>query len=451
VITYNLTFRQKELLHQLVTNSRNGQLTSDFLTICYPNPSKYNSFICQISLQNGESVEFDQIDDLLALCENVPPLMTYRWNSRHTDRLFNIRQAGFDAVDNNFGSVSPEIDSRKLKDMHGKTRILFLAANPTDTTRLRLDEEVRAIDQALQQAKFRDAFNIQTHWAVRVRDLQPLLLRHEPTIVHFSGHGSHLSEIFLEDDYGAGVTVPTNALSKLFALFKDSIKCVILSACFSEPQAQSIAEQVGFVIGMSAKITDKAAIRFASSFYQALGFGKDVQTAFQLGCLEIDLHSLGEENVPKLVIKQPIVKPNPSYILVVDDDDSIRQRIGSILRANDYEVVEAKTNAQALDILANSRINFSLVITDALRRLERYGEQGYVGLDLIRIINVRFRELPVILVSRDSPDFLMKHAPDLQVRALLGKNLSDRELMANIYEVLNGKILANPWWTPDRR
>ena len=68
--------------------------------------------------------------------------------------------------------------------------ILFLAANPSTTTRLRLDSEVRAIDQALRQANYRDQFDLRQHWAVRVADLQELLLRHQPHIVHFSGHGS---------------------------------------------------------------------------------------------------------------------------------------------------------------------------------------------------------------------------------------------------------------------
>lgn len=68
-------------------------------------------------------------------------------------------------------------------------KILFLAANPRDTDRLRLDEEVRAIDEALRKADFRDYFELHSHGAVRIEDLQELLLRYQPQIVHFSGHG----------------------------------------------------------------------------------------------------------------------------------------------------------------------------------------------------------------------------------------------------------------------
>jgi len=180
-------------------------------------------------------------------------------------------------------------------------RILFLAANPTDSTRLRLDEECRAIDQALRKAEFRDKFDIRQHWAVRVSDIQELLLRHKPDIVHFSGHGSKSSEIILEDRSGKMHPVSTRALSRLFSVLKDDIRCVVLNACYSKQQGQAIAEHIDCVIGMSKAISDSSAISFATAFYQALGYGKDVKTAFDLGCIQIDLENLGEQDMPKLL------------------------------------------------------------------------------------------------------------------------------------------------------
>ena len=180
-------------------------------------------------------------------------------------------------------------------------KILFLAANPSDTTRLRLDEESRAIDRALRQSEFRDRFDILQHWAVSVTDLQELLLRHKPDIVHFSGHGSSASEIILEDDYGNSHPVSVRALSQLFSILKDNIRCVVLNACYSEKQAQAIAQHIESVVGMSKAITDQAAISFATAFYQALGYGRDVKTAFNLGCVQIDMENLDEQDTPKLL------------------------------------------------------------------------------------------------------------------------------------------------------
>jgi CheY-like chemotaxis protein len=180
-------------------------------------------------------------------------------------------------------------------------KILFLSANPKGTAQLRLDEEVRAIDQALMQTEFRDRFIIRQHWALRAFDLQSYLLRHKPDIVHFSGHGSPASEIILEDNSGKSQPLSPRALRQLFAVLKDNIRCVVLNACFSEQQAQGIAEHIDCVIGMSRAISDPAAAGFAAAFYQALGYGRDVKTAFDLGCIQIDAEGLGEANTPKLL------------------------------------------------------------------------------------------------------------------------------------------------------
>jgi hypothetical protein len=93
-------------------------------------------------------------------------------------------------------------------------KILFLAANPSDTTQRKLDQEVRSIDEKLRQTEYRDNFDIKQHWAVRVSDLQGYLLRHRPTMVHFSGHGSPSNEIILEDNYGKSQPVSERALGQ---------------------------------------------------------------------------------------------------------------------------------------------------------------------------------------------------------------------------------------------
>jgi hypothetical protein len=92
-------------------------------------------------------------------------------------------------------------------------------------------------------------------------------------------------------------------LAKVLVL-KDNIKCVVLNACYSEGQAQAIAEHIDCVVGMSSTIGDRAAISFAAAFYQALGYGKDVKTAFELGCVQIDIENLNEQDTPKLLAKR---------------------------------------------------------------------------------------------------------------------------------------------------
>jgi hypothetical protein len=60
----------------------------------------------------------------------------------------------------------------KQRDQGTQTiKALFLAANPTSTNRLALDEEMRTIEQKVRAAEYRDALVFQSAWAVRPDDL----------------------------------------------------------------------------------------------------------------------------------------------------------------------------------------------------------------------------------------------------------------------------------------
>ncbi|MFC1991459.1 hypothetical protein ACFLVC_01855 [Chloroflexota bacterium] len=198
--------------------------------------------------------------------------------------------------------------------------ILFLACNPFGTERIAFDEEARKIDSKIRSSEYRDHFTIEAHLAVRLSDLQELFLRYKPNIVHFSGHGSTSSEIVLQDDSGAACIVPTEALETLFSEFSNHIQCVVLNSCFSKIQATAIADHIDCVIGMSDSITDKAAISFSSSFYQALGYGKDVKNAFDLGCNQIQIDGLNEHQVPILLSQ----KTDASSVILESDENDVQ-------------------------------------------------------------------------------------------------------------------------------
>ena len=182
--------------------------------------------------------------------------------------------------------------------------ILLLAANPKGTQPLRLDEEVKKIDQGLERAKRRDQFKLVPKWAVTDDDLRRALLDNEPEIVHFSGHGSGADGLAFEDDSGHIQLISGDALSRLFELCADSVKCVVLNACYSEVQADAIAGHIDFVVGMKKAIGDEAAIKFAVGFYDALGAGKDYEKAFKFGCSAIDLKGIPEYLTPVLKKKR---------------------------------------------------------------------------------------------------------------------------------------------------
>ncbi|MGL4502714.1 MAG: CHAT domain-containing protein, partial [Planktothrix sp.] len=178
--------------------------------------------------------------------------------------------------------------------------ILILSVNPPETTRLRLDREVREIQETLKRSKYRDCFQIVTKGAVRVDDLRGALLEYKPAIVHFSGHGVGTEGLVLENDAGQTHLVSSESLGNLFKLFQTQIECVLLNACYSEIQAQVIHQYIDYLIGMNRPIGDEAAIKFAIGFYDALGAGEPYERCFEIGCASVDLEGIPEADTPKL-------------------------------------------------------------------------------------------------------------------------------------------------------
>lgn len=175
-------------------------------------------------------------------------------------------------------------------------KILILAANPRNTSRLRLDEEVREINEGIRRANKRDMFGLEQRWAVRQGDLHRAILDTQPQIVHFCGHGEGEGGIAFEDETGSTALINTESLADLFKVFaeKRSLECVVLNACYSEEQAEAISQHIDYVIGMKKAIGDKAAIDFAVAFYDALGAGEEVEFAFKWA--RSQLISLKEED-----------------------------------------------------------------------------------------------------------------------------------------------------------
>ncbi|MGD1698842.1 CHAT domain-containing protein [Dapis sp. BLCC M229] len=203
--------------------------------------------------------------------------------------------------------------------------ILILAANPKNTAPLRLDQEIREIDEGLHRANKRDKFQLQQKWAVRVRDFYRAILDYQPHIVHFCGHGAGQDGIVLEDDTGQMVLVQTDALASMFKLFaKKSVECVLLNACYSEVQAEAISQYVNYVIGMNKAVGDNAAVAFAVAFYDALAADYEVEEAYELGCSQMMSYledktpilkkkhltdtSINDEN---LITEDDVIPPNP--------------------------------------------------------------------------------------------------------------------------------------------
>ena len=172
--------------------------------------------------------------------------------------------------------------------------VLFIANNPLDTQRLRLDKEYAQISKSLRASAAGHRINALNPGLVSRSALGQEILEHQASIVHFSGHGDETGRLLFEDANGASAPASTAALAELFRLLKGTVRCVVLNACFSRAQAEEIRKHVDCVIGMSVEIADQSAIDFAAAFYGALGAGMSMQEAFEFGCQAIEARGVIE-------------------------------------------------------------------------------------------------------------------------------------------------------------
>jgi hypothetical protein len=64
--------------------------------------------------------------------------------------------------------------------------------------------------------------------------------------------------------------------------FCPPIICIVLNACFSETGAKSLISLIPNVIGLYDEISDAYAIQFSIGFYQGIGAGKSIESAYKL-------------------------------------------------------------------------------------------------------------------------------------------------------------------------
>jgi Effector-associated domain 1/CHAT domain len=188
------------------------------------------------------------------------------------------------------------------KQTNQPQKILILTAIPHG---LRLDKEIREIEEAIRRATNRDLFEIRIRTAVRPQDIRRAIAEEQPQIVHFCGHGLEDGSLLLEDDGGNNKPVPPEVLAALFKLHADYVNCVLLNACYSEKIAIAISQYINYAIGMNQPIEDKAAIAFAQGFYDGLGYtnlgNQDMfQRAFDEGMVAIEMENLSQGSIPVL-------------------------------------------------------------------------------------------------------------------------------------------------------
>ena len=256
--------------------------------------------------------------------------------------------------------------------------ILFLSANPAQSDPSDLINECNRINQKIRASAGRELLKLEQRHDISIKWLIEELLNYNPKILHFSGHGSEKSALlFKNENTGQIEEVPPSALVKLFKVLGKEINLVFLNACYSEKQARAIAEHVDCVIGMSTTISDIAALEFGSTFYSSLGFGRSIEDAFDLALVQLELLSIPENTIPKLIVKEGI---DPSKIIIKESPPQLSpimpsllddlKKIQSLLETKNNNISNRNDNK----ILKNLTSYYNQKIEEALQELPRLGE-----------------------------------------------------------------------------
>lgn len=206
------------------------------------------------------------------------------------------------------------IELEQLTKLPEKIAIAFFAANPLDQDLLRLDEEVRSIQEMLRKSLHRDSIVFHSFWATRSIDILQSLNETNPTVVHFSGHGSDRDELVLQDNKGETKLITKEAIVQTMVATESNIRLVLFNTCFSEGQAEAIVQHVDAAIGMSDSISDEAARVFSSQFYSSIGFGLSIALAFEQAKAALMLEGISESETPRLFVRENM---DPNTMIIV--------------------------------------------------------------------------------------------------------------------------------------
>jgi hypothetical protein len=187
--------------------------------------------------------------------------------------------------------------------------VLYSTANPDASSPLRVDAEMRQVQEAVRGSRLRD--NIALHYrpAANLKSIMDGLNDITPGIVHFSGHGYSggiaVDHAKVKRPSGK-VVVSFDLLAKAVAAVDTPPQVIVLNSCHSAGAKKAFLPPAQAVIAMGDSISDLAATAFAAQFYAAIAAGQSLKAAFAQGVVAIEAVSLNEAKTPQLILAKGV-------------------------------------------------------------------------------------------------------------------------------------------------
>jgi hypothetical protein len=183
-----------------------------------------------------------------------------------------------------------------------------LTANPDND--LRIDAEVRRVQEAIRASAFRDNINVQYRPAANIETLLDGLNDLRPQIVYFSGHSSAAGLGMDNAKVGkpADEQVSFDLLAKALAATDLPPRVIVLNSCNSSGARNMLLKLRLIVVSMRTSISDLGAVAFAPRFYAAVAGGQSIKSSFRQGAVAVERASISEADTPEL-FSPPSVNP----------------------------------------------------------------------------------------------------------------------------------------------
>jgi DNA-binding NtrC family response regulator len=124
------------------------------------------------------------------------------------------------------------------------------------------------------------------------------------------------------------------------------------------------------------------------------------------------------------------MQDSPKTILVVDDEDSIRNLASLVLESDGYQVLKARHSDEALLLMDSHRDTISLLLTDV--RMDPYMN----GCELAKCMRLMRPDILVLYISGYTHNAMVQQEVEDQRASFLPKPFSPKDLLEKVRGVL---------------
>ncbi len=125
-----------------------------------------------------------------------------------------------------------------------------------------------------------------------------------------------------------------------------------------------------------------------------------------------------------------VIHPGHERILLVEDDQYVRELVGTILKKYGYKVIEASNGKEAINLLDNYKKEIDLLLTDVIM-------PAMNGKELFETLTKKYKNLKVIFMSGYSGNIVAHHGILKDGCLFIQKPFTTVDLLTKIQEVLD--------------